>query len=306
MRSLRKEETAMDKGLVLMLRVMVSVLSISNADAALIFSTGDPDGKIAMASGTVGALKVETADDFSLSQQTQITSATFIGLLTGPVTTSNIGAVSVDLYKVFPQDSTNPPSGNVPTRVNSPSDTAFDSPGLTFSVVTLSSSFTAGNSVVTGINQSPNQTTGGEGPVTGQEVEFTVTFTTPFDLAADHYFFVPMVDVSGGDFLWLSASIPIVAPGTPFTPDLQTWIRDSNLAPDWLRVGTDIVGGTPAPTYNAAFTIYGQPSSSGSIPEPGSLLLLAAGSLALFVTGRRRFYMPSFFPTIAARRGSPL
>jgi hypothetical protein len=34
-----------------------------------------------------------------------------------------------------------------------------------------------------------------------------VTFTTPFTLAADHYFFVPQVEVTDadGNFFWLSA-----------------------------------------------------------------------------------------------------
>jgi hypothetical protein len=89
-----------------------------------------------------------------------------------------------------------------------------------------------------------------------------VTFTTPFDLPADHYFFIPQVEVTvaGGEFYWLSAPKPIVSPGTPFHPgntDLQSWTRDDNLAPDWLRVGTDIVDGTPAPTFNTAFSLTG-------------------------------------------------
>ena len=73
-----------------------------------------------------------------------------------------------------------------------------------------------------------------------------MNFTTPFLLPADHYFFVPQVQLDDGDFLWLSAPKPIVAAGTPFPPgftDLQSWTRDDpGIAPDWLRVGTDIVG----------------------------------------------------------------
>jgi len=140
----------------------------------------------------------------------------------------------------------------------------------------LNNSFTALNSVQPlGIHPKPDQTTGGNGPITGLEVEFDVTFTTPFSLAADHFFFVPQVQVTGGEFLWLSAPKPIVPPGTPFPPDvtdLQSWTRDeispNNLAPDWLRVGTDIVGGTTPPTFNAAFSL------TGEIPEPASLSLL--------------------------------
>src|SRR5207249_3834587 len=69
-------------------------------------------------------------------------------------------------------------------------------------------SFTVANSVVNGINPIPNQTTGGEGPVTGEEVRIDVTLTTPFSLPADHYFFVPQVQLSSGTFLWLSAAGP--------------------------------------------------------------------------------------------------
>src|SRR4030095_322803 len=63
------------------------------------------------------------------------------------------------------------------------------------------------------------------------------------------------VGLSSGDFLWLSAPRPIVAPGTPFLPDLQSWIRNDALAPDWLRIGTDITGQGP---FNAAFSLSGE------------------------------------------------
>src|SRR5262249_9702383 len=123
---------------------------------------------------------------------------------------------------------------------------------LTFSTTLLGGTFIAANSVVNGINPSPNQFTGGEGSVTGQEVQFNVTFASPIDLAADHYFFRPEVLLSNGNFLWLSAPKPIVPPGTAFTPDLQTWIRNTNLKPDWLRIGTDITHQGP---FNAAFSL---------------------------------------------------
>src|SRR5262249_18062651 len=121
----------------------------------------------------------------------------------------------------------------------------------------LDGDFQASNSVLNGINPSPGQTTGGEGPVRGEEVLFDIQFTPPIALQPDHYFFIPQVQLSSGDFLLLSAPKPIVAPGTPFTPDLQSWIRNSALEPDWLRIGTDIVGGDPAPTFNGTFSLDG-------------------------------------------------
>lgn len=257
------------------------------------FSTGNPDGLIATASrpDVGGKFEIESADDFVLTNSTRITNATFTGLLTG--TTPSIGEVVVEIYRVFPKDSdvgrtSGPPdfsTPKVPTRVNSPSDVALDdrdsaAGNLTFSDATLGS-FAAGNSVQPGgIHPKPNQTTTGDGPVTGTEVQFNVTFTAPFDLPPDHYFFVPQVDVSDGEFLWLSAPKPIVPPGTPFSPDLQSWTRDQFLDPDWLRVGTDIVG---TGAFNAAFTLTGQ-----TIPEPESLGLLAAALSAMAFAGLRR------------------
>ena len=77
---------------------------------------------------------------------------------------------------------------------------------LRFTTTVLNPSFHALNSVVNNINPQPNQFTGGQGPVTGQEVQFNVTFNTPFNLGPDHVFFRPEVDLgSAGNFLWLSA-----------------------------------------------------------------------------------------------------
>ena len=223
-----------------------------------------------------GKIEIESADDFIANSPFKINSATVTGLITGA--TPTIGQDTVEMYRVCPLDSTVPPSGNVLTRTNSPSDIAFatrDSAAntLTFSTATLSTTFTAGNSVLNGINKFPNQTTGGEGGVTGTEVQFTVNFSTPFSLPADHYFFVPQVQVTGGEFYWLSAPRPV--PGQfAFNPDLQSWIRNENLDPDWSRVGTDIVGGTNPPTFNASFSLVGT-----AVPEPSPMILAALGGL---------------------------
>jgi hypothetical protein len=280
------------------LAVALLLASSSTGRAATItlFSTGSPDGKIATLSRTAssGKLETETADDFVLGQDALVTNATFTGLFVGGATTANINDIEIELYHVFPVDSTFPPDGHVVTRVNSPSDNnfaAFDSAlgQISFTTTVLSTAFTAANSVVNGINAAPNQFTGGEGAVTGTEVQINVTFTTPFQVfAMDHDFFRPEVGLgSAGDFLWLSAPKPIVTPGSPFqfpagTTDLQTWIRNDGtgaLAPDWERVGTDVTGQGP---FDASFSLSGV-----ATPEPSGFLLLAAGMGALAVVRLR-------------------
>ena len=174
--------------------------------------------------------------------------------------------------------------------MNSPSDVAFESResgggGLTFTPGIVQSSFTANNSVVSAI------TVGGGGnlAVTGQRVQFNVLCSTPFSLPSDHYFFVPQVELASGDFLWLSSIRPIVSPGTPFTTatDLQSWIGDENLDPGWLRIGTDIIGGT---TFNAAFTLVGDLTP---MPEPATLLLCGTTMAAVGFLRQRRRRQPS-------------
>jgi hypothetical protein len=265
---------------------LVSALSISGFADSLLIDTGLVNGQTAMASrpDSSGKIEIEAADDFVLSSSTLINSGKFTGLIPAG---AHIAGVTTEIYRVFPLDSNFPPSGNVPTRVNSPSDVALDSrtsgTDLSFTTSVLNPNFTAANSVLNGINKVPNQQTLGEGPVSGQEVEFSFTLSSPLSLSAGHFFFVPQVELDNGDFFWLSSVRPIVVPGTPFTPDLQAWIRNENLDPDWLRVGTDIVGGTTPPTFNAAFSLSGV-----ATPEPSSIFLLGGGFLALGLLWRRR------------------
>lgn len=278
------------KPYLLVMVILLCVLASSTATAdTFFFSTGNPDGLIATLSrvASSGKLETETADDFITTQATEITSATFVGLLPTGTPLSSVTQVEIELYHVFPIDSS-PPDGRVLTRTNSPSDNNFaarDSvvPGqLSFTTTLLNPSFTAANSVVNDVFPQPNQFTGGEGPVTGEEVLFNVTFTSPLIVGPDHIFFRPEVGVTGGgDFLWLSAPKPIVAPGTPFLDDLQTWIRTDGagaLAPDWERIGTDITHQGP---FNATFSLSGT-----IIPEP-NLVVILGGALLAIVQFRR-------------------
>jgi hypothetical protein len=282
----------------------VLLLTAPAAAGPFHFSTGSPDGLIATATrpSSAGKFEIESADDFILGGATSINHATFTGLLTDPtfmhgISPSQVSSVKIEIYEVFPNLSnvgrtSGPPTfstNKVPTRVKSPSDVELDDRNsqtgtLQYATIVLNPRFTALNSVLPGgIHAKPNQHTGGNGPVTGTEVTFDVNFGLPFVLPAGHFFFVPQVQVNGGEFLWLSAPFP----NSQLNPDLQTWTRDQALQPDWLRVGTDIVGGTK---FNASFSLDG---FSPPIPEPATLGLVAAGLVGFSVAHRWRRPAPA-------------
>jgi hypothetical protein len=267
---------------------LVSLLCVLPATSAVIYNNLTPNNLMAMATRPDTApFEIESADDFVTGDPVSITSASFTGLLVpAPGVGTTISQVVVEIYRVFPLDSNTVRLPNVPTRANSPSDVAFDSRDssvagdLLFSSSLLASGFATLNSVQPGgIHPQPLQNTTGNGPITGNETQINVTLTKPITLPAGHYFFIPQVLLTNGaQFYWLSASRnPITGPGTtPINPDLQAWTRDAALDPDWLRVGTDIVGGATPPTFNAAFELDGV-----ILPEPASVMMLLGGFGAL-------------------------
>ena len=257
----------------LVVLAMALVLAGGSAASAdpFFFSTGGPDGRMAAASRPEShhKIEIEAADDFIVASDTQLDTASFAGLLVH-AGSGEIHQVRVEIYRVFPNDSdvgrtSGPPTFStpqVPTRVNSPADVAFDTRDsadgtLRFTVTVLGHQFEADNSVIDGIHPIPGQATKGDGPVKGKEVRIDVVFDPPLDLPADHYFVVPQVRLEGkqANFLWLSAPRPPLA----FVGDLQMWIRNADLDPDWLRVGTDIVDDVSPPTFNGSFSLSGTP-----------------------------------------------
>jgi hypothetical protein len=264
----------------------VMVMPLPAAADAFTFSTGSPDGRIGTLSrpnGGPGIIETETADDFILNQQTSITQATFTGLVPAGATVTQ---VEIEFYHVFPTNSAFPPSGNVVSRTNSPSDVEIGAATrdslagtLSFSTTTLASNFSVLNTVVNGIHKQPNQFTGGEGPTSGQETQISVNFLMPVDLPADHYFFRPEAALSSGNFLWLSAAGP-----PQFTGDLQTWIRNEDLKPDWERVGTDVTHQGP---FDASFSLTGV-AVPGPIAGAGLPGVIAACGALLMLARRRR------------------
>jgi hypothetical protein len=227
------------------------------------FTTGSPDGRLGALSRPAGAqgVETETADDFVLTQPTVVNGATIHGLVTG-VVSPRFRRVEVEIYHIFPLDSDTGRTPNVPTRMNSPADHEISTAtrdsnerNLIFFASGISD-FRVQNTVINGINKFPLQLTHGEGAASGRQVELRIVFRAPLLLPAGHYFFRPEVALNEGNFLFLSAPRPVTS-GTPFptgTTDLQAWIRNANLTPDWLRIGADIIG---AGTFNMTFSLRG-------------------------------------------------
>jgi hypothetical protein len=119
--------------------------------------------------------------------------------------------------------------------------------------------FTVLNSVQPGgIHPSPLQTTGGNGALTGQEVQITLNFLTPFNLDEGHFFFVPQVNnqrravllalgVAAHHRRWRNNAI-----STGVT-DLQYGLEIKS-RPRLAARREDIVGGTPAHLQRGVLT----------------------------------------------------
>ena len=83
------------------------------------FTTGNPDGRIGVASRPPSKdgskIEIEAADDFILSTPTLLYGAVFTGLTPPNITFDDIGTVTVEIYRVFPNDSDTTRTPNVPS-----------------------------------------------------------------------------------------------------------------------------------------------------------------------------------------------
>ena len=245
----------------------------------------NPDGLIGTASrpDAGGQIEIESADDFLLDGETAISGGTFTGLLPSGTDATNIQNVVVEIYRVFPLNSTNPPSGNVPTRTNSPSDVAFASRDASvgevmFSTSTLNPTFTVGNSVVTGINPLPNVFTGERSGVRARGAT-RLQLPESAGFGCGTLFLRPAGSALKRDLPVVIRPKPIVTPERRSLRICRVAIRNKNLAPDWLRIGTDITHQGP---FNAAFSLDGF-----AVPEPASWTLMLFGFAALGLAFRR-------------------
>ncbi len=275
MRTTSKPVMSQVRAIVAGLALTACIAAPSWADT-FVFETGNPTNQLGAVSrrSSPGKAETETADDFPLQETTVITGAKIFGLIPLGTPVENIRDVEVEVYQIFSDknsdvsrtsgfpDFKTPVS---PTRVNSPADVEIDTATraktegtLTISTRVLNASFLVGATVLNGISVGA----GSAGQFTGEEVEITITFTNPIVLLPGQYFFRPEVLLSdGGDFRYLSGPRPIPT-GSALSPDRQAWIRNSNIAPDWLRIGTDIIG---AGAFNMAFSLNGE-----TVPDVGT------------------------------------
>jgi hypothetical protein len=109
--------------------LLFASLTIATAPAVadpFLFNTGNVNGLMAAATrpSSAGKFEIEAGDDFIVSSQTKLNSATFTGLIPAG---ASVSSVTVEIYRVFPLDSDTVRTPQGPTRMNSPSDVAFSS-----------------------------------------------------------------------------------------------------------------------------------------------------------------------------------
>ena len=145
----------LDRGM-LVTAIAASVMLVAPAFSATLYNNLFPTNSMAVAvRPDTAPPEIEAGDDFILGSPATINGASFIGLLVPGTGSPSITQIVAEIYRVFPLDSNTVRTPNVPTRMNSPSDIAFDSKDstanqLTITTSVLSPTFTALNSVIPG------------------------------------------------------------------------------------------------------------------------------------------------------------
>jgi len=88
---------------------------------------------------------------------------------------------------------------------------------------------------------------------------------------------------------------------SPFAGDLQAWIRNSALAPDWLRLGTDIIDGpSPVPTFSMTFALTGETVPKAGVPGKANCHGKSVSALARQFGGLDAAAAALGFPSVQA------
>ena len=119
----------MPKGFAFVFALAFAAVLTAPANGATIYNNLTPNNQMAIATrpGSAGAFEIEAGDDFLLNSSAIINKASFVGLLIpGTSGTASVSDITVEMYRVFPADSNTVRIANVPTRMNSPSDVAFE------------------------------------------------------------------------------------------------------------------------------------------------------------------------------------
>ena len=215
------------------------------------FTTGNADGLLGALSrsDSPGKVETETADDFVLTQTTIISGATIVGLVNAAV--ANITNVEVEVYNRFRWTRSVSSVGATCSRASTRRRTSKSMPPRAMeawerSVLPqrqLSANFH--RTEHRGKRHQPESEPAGPAArvaTSGAEVE-DHHHVHQADPSARRSLFLSPGGVGGG---W-RFPVAVGAAGRSWRParrsrsDLQAWIRNARLAPDWVRIGTDVI-----------------------------------------------------------------
>lgn len=245
------------------LRLSVFFAALAGAQAATLFTTGSPDGAVAVVSGGVlnfPGTVFSAADDFILLNESLITGGTFTGLITPPLRFTDIVDVSLSIYNVTLSTATGQPIP-VPDGLAASANSASEQ-------LTYTQEFSSVNTASVTIPRASQPV-----PFFGFGTTFNFVLESPIVMPAGHYFVSPRVVVTSvpggppqpGLFYWLSAPWPL---GTSALDYDAVLIGNGDAGPSFWVPISNAAGGPE----NMSFSLRGE-----EIPEPGAAWLILAG-----------------------------